>query len=79
MRCKIAMIGLSALILSGCGTFKAPVVIKAEPPFELMQDCPIPEVDKRTNGGLAKGIQDLRGALVLCNNDKAALRERYKE
>jgi hypothetical protein len=57
-----------AITLGGCAS--VPAV-----PYEALADCPAPLVDKTTNGGLAKGVADLRLALKLCNNDKAILRE----
>lgn len=65
---------LSSLLLVslvGCASVPAPVPI----PIEALADCQEPSVDVRTNGGLAKGVTDLRTALRLCNKDKAILRE----
>lgn len=57
------------LVLAGCST--APPAV----PYEALADCEKPPVDTRTNGGLAKGIHDLRLAIDLCNKDKAILRD----
>lgn len=51
--------------------------VKAPPPY--LEDCPHPTVDTTTNGGLVRGILAYRAALRSCNDDKAALREWYKE
>ena len=67
MRSLISL--LIPCLLVGCVT--APPAI----PYEALQDCPEPVVDKTTNGGLAKGVTDLRLALRLCNKDKLILRE----
>lgn len=75
---KVGVILLTGLLMASCATV-APKSVKVTPPMTFMVDCPEPEVDTATNGGLAKGITDLRGALRLCNNDKAALREWAKE
>lgn len=60
-----------ALLLSGCSTPPAQVPF----PYEAAQACVEPPVDKTTNGGLAKGVADLRASLRQCNNDKAIIRE----
>ena len=65
---------LAVLALAGCAT-RAPSLAPALPPVDLMQDCPAPVIDKTTNGGLARGVQALKGALKDCNLDKKALRE----
>jgi hypothetical protein len=44
------------------------------PPAALLEDCPEPVAEVRTNGDLARLALDLKLALALCNNDKAALR-----
>jgi hypothetical protein len=62
-----------AAALTGCAT-----QVLNPPPGYLLEDCPEPTVSYKTNGDLARAINDLRGALRLCNDDKAALREHYK-
>lgn len=61
-------------ILAGCST-----VSVQDPgfsvPSEALQPCAEPSVDTRTNGGLARGVRDLRASLRACNLDKAILRE----
>jgi hypothetical protein len=60
---------LVVLALAGCAT--SPL---GSPPVELLEDCPTPVVSTKTNGGLARGVRDLKEALRLCNVDKASLR-----
>lgn len=64
-------LAISMVILTGCAS-KPPIPVI---PVEALQDCPEPLIDKTTNGGLAKGVTDLRLALRQCNNDKLILRE----
>lgn len=59
--------------LGGCATDRP--VSNYEIPSEALQDCPEPQVDTKTNAGLARGVRDLRTSLRLCNKDKAILRE----
>lgn len=63
-----------AALLGGCAT-PAPIVIKLRPDPVYLADCPHPDVDVSTNGGIATGLLAYRTALDLCNNDKEALRE----
>jgi len=65
---------LCALLCASCATV-APKVERLTPPIELLRECPSPEYDKTTNGGLANGLERFKAALGLCNADKAALRE----
>ena len=65
--------GASLLALGACGTLK-PVAQISVPPADLLADCPEPSSDFRTNGDLAVGFVNMRGALRRCNADKAALR-----
>lgn len=58
-------------ILTGCASPHAPSPF----PVEAAEDCAIPYVEVTTNGGLAKGVADLRASLRLCNKDKATVRE----
>lgn len=61
---------LAVLALVGCASTQ-PVGL---PPAALLEDCPEPVAEVRTNGDLARLALDLKLALALCNNDKAALR-----
>lgn len=65
------------VLLTGCAS--VPSVQKLKPPELLLADCQVPTIVANTNGDLARSAQDLRYALVLCNNDKAALREWAKD
>ena len=72
---KKPLAGLAVAFLSllvGCSS--TPEYARELPPVELLADCVSPSVDIRTNGGLAKGVQDLRAAIATCNIDKQALR-----
>lgn len=69
---------LPLLLVVGCAT-PVPQVVRILPPAELLQDCPVPQVQLRTNGDMANHIMDLRSALKVCNNDKAALRDWAKD
>jgi hypothetical protein len=62
---------LVVLALMGCAAVPPD---RAPTPVEALQDCPIPTVNSKTNGGLAKGVLDLRASLRACNKDKAILR-----
>ncbi len=64
------------LALAGCGVT---IPQASQPPASLLEDCPHPEVRFSTNGELAEGLLAYREALILCNNDKSALREWAKE
>lgn len=66
---------LLSLGLMGCGA----TLNISKPPAELLYDCPIPAMRARTNGELAATARALHGALVMCNIDKAALRDWAKE
>jgi hypothetical protein len=68
---------LVLLALAGCATPQAPALVA--PPAHLLVDTPHPEVDSRTNGGLARAIHAYRKALTAANSDKAALREHFKD
>lgn len=63
---------LCLLALTACAS-----QVKAPPPY--LEACPHPVVDRTTNGGLADGIRAYRQALRDCNDDKAALREWFKD
>lgn len=65
---------LAALALSGCAG-STPLLVRDLPPEVLLQDCPEPPANIRTNKDLAEWALALRQALRVCNNDKAALRE----
>lgn len=62
------------LFLSGCSTLQSKPTARELPPPQLLQDCPIPESTLRTNLELAEWAHALKYSLILCNNDKAALR-----
>ncbi len=67
---------LSSILLAGC----AGVQPKPEAPnADLLMDCPTPTVQAKTNGQLASTLLAYRDALKNCNDDKAALREFYKD
>jgi hypothetical protein len=61
-----------AAALSGCAALSPPPA--ATPPWALLEDCPTPTAQVRTNGDLVRHIRALRDALRSCNDDKAALR-----
>lgn len=61
--------------LTGCAV--NPAVISA-PSAALLQECPKPVVDLRTNAGISKGLTDYAEALRLCNIDKTNLRNFYE-
>jgi hypothetical protein len=61
-----------AAALSGCAVLSPPPA--ATPPWALLEDCPEPAAQVRTNGDLVRHIRALRDALRSCNDDKAALR-----
>jgi len=63
---------LCLLALTACAS-----QVKAPPPY--LEDTPSPPVDYTTNGGLVKGILAYRAALKSANDDKAALREWFKD
>ena len=66
---------LVLISLAGCASAPIVTTVREQPPVELIQDCPQPLLDVATNGGLARSIQALKGALSLCNLDKQALRK----
>lgn len=68
---------LVLLALAGCAS--APRVLDNRPPEHLLIETPHPVIDTKTNGGLARAIQAYRKALISANDDKAAIREHYKE
>lgn len=68
---------LVLLALAGCAS--APPALPSGPPVHLLLDTPHPVIDTTTNGGLARGILAYRRALSAANDDKAALREHYKD
>jgi hypothetical protein len=69
---------LSALLMASCAAV-TPTSTKLLPPASLLADCPAPAPTVSTNGELVDYILALRGALRLCNDDKAALREWAKD
>ena len=71
MRFLILSLGL---LLAACST---PPTTSA--PLHLMQPCPEPAVQLKTNGDLARAYIEYRRALRVCNDDKTALLEHYKE
>ena len=75
MRAAGAILALA--LLAGCSALPKPGAIL--PPATLLADCPEPPAVFTTNGELADYALELRTALRLCNNDKAALREWIKE
>lgn len=73
--CKRTTLGFALVaLLSGCATIRDDAM-----PSALLEACPHPVVDTRTNGGLAKGLRDYKDALSQCNIDKAILREWQKD
>lgn len=76
------------VLLTGCGkrlevrpvTVTKTVVEKVQPPAELLEPCPIPDLDQvRTTGDLeAVAIEALQAAKC-GNDDKAAIREWQSE
>lgn len=67
---------LLVALLAGCAS--TPPVSEA-PTSDLLMDCPAPAVRVKTNGEMADTLSKYRTALKECNDDKAALREFYKE
>jgi hypothetical protein len=64
---------LLVLALAGCVTPHPPV------PQHLLLDCAAVQVPIKTNADLVLTIREQRKALQSCNDDKAALREHFKE
>jgi hypothetical protein len=64
-----------SMLVMGCASVPAAPLERELPPAEWLEDCAEPPLDVSTNGGLARAVGDLRGALKLCNQDKKALRE----
>ena len=50
-------------------------VERIKPPDLLLQDCYAPDFAGETYGDLVLHVVELREAIGLCNNDKAALRQ----
>ena len=75
MRSKLVGMGLLALMLTGCAHHGPQVPEILLPPQDLMQECSFRERVLVTNADLARAYLEARGALELCNNEKAALRE----
>lgn len=69
---------VSTLMLLGCASAPVETGFRT-PPAALLEDCPIPAVQTKTNGDLADGVIALRQAIKTCNNDKEALREWAKD
>jgi hypothetical protein len=69
---KRLAVALLATLMAGCGVLSPPPA--ATPPWALMEDCPEPQAQVKTNGDLVRHIRALRDALRSCNDDKAALR-----
>lgn len=63
---------LAALVLAGCAS-------TAAVPEHLLLDCRAVPVEIKTNADLIREIREQRKALAACNDDKAALREHFKE
>jgi hypothetical protein len=61
------------LALSGC--FATTQVAQQPVPAEFLGECRALERDIKTNGDLAKALQDHKAALAACNLDKAAIRQ----
>lgn len=64
---------VGVLFLSGCA-LGPPVTVRDTPPASLIQDCPEPMPNFKTNGDLVQYALDLRTVLQSCNADKEALR-----
>lgn len=72
MNCNnLWLVGL--LALAGCTT--APVVPASAIPEGLLDPCPIPAVQGKTNADLARALQARKQALIECNLDKAAIKD----
>lgn len=63
-----------SLLGAGCST-----VVQKDVPSQLLLDCPAPSMDVSTNGDMARTLHNFKYALKSCNDDKAALREHFKE
>jgi hypothetical protein len=61
------------LALSGC--FNATVPAQQPVPEEFLAPCRALEREIRTNGDLAKALQDHKAALAACNLDKESIRQ----
>lgn len=70
----MAFLGL--LILPGCAPLgrQTERLVREVPPYELIANCPKPNVLVKTNGQLAASLLAMEAALDKCNLDKAALR-----
>jgi hypothetical protein len=75
MRSPDSMFALFACLLMASCASVTPANPVYLPPDVLMQECPEPALDASTNGGLIRGLLDLRQALAGCNADKRGLRE----
>jgi hypothetical protein len=69
---SIVLLGLF-LLLSGCSV--APIAGQQAVPDEFLAECRALEREIRTNGDLAKALQDHKLALANCNLDKRAIRQ----
>lgn len=81
MLSKTILAGLLSLSLTACGVLSketlVEVPVKAAPPAQLLQDCPLPARTGDDNAALARLSQEQRQALEACNLDKRALRDFY--
>ncbi len=59
--------------LFGCAA--APILGQQPVPEQFLGECRALEREIRTNGDLAKALQDHKKALTACNLDKRAIRE----
>lgn len=66
----------ACVALTGCASTPP---VSEQPTSDLLMDCPAPAVRVKTNGEMADTLSKYRTALKECNDDKAALREFYKE
>lgn len=74
-RCRGLLWAPAALLvglLTACSTVQ---MVRELPPADLMADCPVPILEYKVNGDLAKGLVAWRNALANCNTDKESLRE----
>ena len=76
LMCKKLSAVFLALLLVACKTTE---LVQIPVPPELLRDCRIPQAETQTNGQLAQSLLRYHDALVLCNQDKEALRELFKD
>lgn len=75
MRNRFLYLLIVCLFLTAAGLGMGCTTIRGPAPTELMQDCPYPVVDMRTNKGLSDGLADYHASLKQCNLDKKGLRK----